>query len=96
MMFYAYTVLWMITWSLISIYVYRKDKQQAIDRGPRVEELTLDALAFLGGWPGCIIAQQMFKHKTRSAYQRRFRALVGAWVLGYASLWYFLWVGQII
>ena len=95
-MFYIYTLLWMSAWSVISVYVYRKDKNQAIARGLRVEELTLDALAVLGGWPGCILAQHLYRHKTRSAYQRRFRALVIAWLLAYVSIWYFLWVGQII
>ncbi|HFZ2371414.1 TPA: DUF1294 domain-containing protein [Escherichia coli] len=95
-MFYFYTVLWMLAWSIIAIFVYRKDKKQAETRGLRVEELTLDALALLGGWPGCIYAQYKFRHKTRSAYQRRFRALVFTWILGYSALWYFLWVGEII
>ncbi len=93
MMFYIYTLLWVASWSLISIYVYYKDKQQAVNNDKRVEELTLDALAFLGGWPGCIFAQYKFRHKTRSAYKRRFRALVIAWILSYVSLWYFLFVG---
>ncbi|EOC0011567.1 DUF1294 domain-containing protein [Cronobacter turicensis] len=95
-MFYLNTVLWMLAWSCISLYVYWKDKRQAVNKGQRVEELTLDALALLGGWPGCIYAQYKFRHKTRSAYQRRFRAIVIAWILGYSALWYFLWVGEMI
>lgn len=95
-MFYVHTLLWMLAWSLIAIYVYRKDKKQAEKRGVRVEELTLDALALLGGWPGCIYAQYKFRHKTRSAYQRRFRAITFAWIMIYSVLWYFLWVGKYI
>ena len=95
-MFYLYTLGWMVIWSLISIYVYKKDKHLAETKQFRIEELTLDALVILGGWPGCIYAQRKFRHKTKSAYQRRFRVLVIAWIMVYVSVWSFLWVGKII
>lgn len=93
-MFYLATFSWMFIWSLISIYVYYKDKKSAVAGAYRVDELTLDALVLLGGWPGCFIAQRLFKHKTRSAYQRRFRMIVAVWVVLYIGLWNFLWAGS--
>lgn len=93
-MFYLSSFIWMLIWSLISIYVYYKDKKAATVGEYRVDELTLDALIVLGGWPGCFIAQQMFKHKTRSAYQRRFRIIVAVWIVLYIGLWNFLWAGN--
>jgi uncharacterized membrane protein YsdA (DUF1294 family) len=62
-MFYLSSFVWMSIWSLISIYIYYKDKKAATAGEYRVDELTLDALIVLGGWPGCFIAQRMFKHK---------------------------------
>ncbi|EGO0259022.1 DUF1294 domain-containing protein [Salmonella enterica subsp. enterica serovar Panama] len=93
-MFYLSSFVWMSIWSLISIFIYYKDKKAAIAGEYRVDELTLDALIVLGGWPGCFIAQRMFKHKTRSAYQRRFRVIVAVWIVLYIGLWNFLWAGN--
>lgn len=51
--------------SLASVVAYGLDKRRAALGGRRVPERTLLLLAFLGGWPGSILAQRRFRHKTR-------------------------------
>jgi uncharacterized membrane protein YsdA (DUF1294 family) len=51
--------------SLVSFIAYGLDKRQAINGGRRVSERTLQLMAFLGGWPGALIAQRQFRHKTQ-------------------------------
>ncbi|WP_338885757.1 DUF1294 domain-containing protein [Xenorhabdus sp. TH1] len=93
-MFYLISVLWVCFWSVLSFFVYKKDKSNAIANKPRFDELQLDALALLGGWGGCYIAQRVYNHKTRLAYRRRFKAIVVVWIVGYAAVWAFLFAGH--
>src|SRR3954454_9085302 len=51
--------------SLATFLVYGFDKRQAVNGGRRVSERTLHLMAFLGGWPGALIGQQQFRHKTQ-------------------------------
>ena len=51
--------------SLASFAAYGFDKRRAAVGGRRVPERTLHLLALLGGWPGAILAQRQFRHKTR-------------------------------
>lgn len=53
--------------SVVSFAAFGFDKWRATTGGRRVPERTLLLLAFLGGWPGSILAQQQFRHKTRKA-----------------------------
>lgn len=50
--------------SLISFFAYAKDKSAAKRDAWRTPENTLHMLDLLGGWPGGLIAQQKFRHKT--------------------------------
>lgn len=50
--------------SLASFAAYGLDKRRAATGGRRVPERTLHLLALLGGWPGAILAQRRFRHKT--------------------------------
>ena len=54
-----------IVLSIITILIYGWDKRQARTHGRRVPEKRLHALAFLGGWPGAMIGQNYFRHKTQ-------------------------------
>ncbi len=58
--FYAYLGL-----SLVTFLIYFKDKSAAQKGRWRTPEATLHLLALIGGWPGALIAQRMFRHKTR-------------------------------
>ena len=51
--------------SLISFFIYRMDKQAAENNYWRTTENTLHFLAVFGGWPGALIAQKIFRHKSR-------------------------------
>jgi len=53
------------TMSLVCFIAYGLDKRQAVNGGRRVSERTLHLLAFLGGWPGALIGQRHFRHKTQ-------------------------------
>ena len=49
----------------VSILMYRADKLAAQRGGWRTSELSLHLVALLGGWPGAMVARQVFRHKTR-------------------------------
>ena len=60
----------------LAVYgAYAHDKQMAIERGWRVSENTLLALALFGGAFGAKLAQRKFRHKTR---KQPFAALLNA------------------
>jgi uncharacterized membrane protein YsdA (DUF1294 family)/cold shock CspA family protein len=50
--------------SFLSFCAYMKDKRAAKRNAWRTQESTLHLLDFLGGWPGGLIAQGKFHHKT--------------------------------
>src|SRR5687767_3433503 len=72
---YAYLGLVAVT-SLASFATYGFDKRRAAGGGRRGPERALLVLAFLGGWPGAILAQRQFRHKTR-----KLSFLVAFWVV---------------
>ena len=51
--------------SILSFIVYAADKKAATTGGWRISESSLLALGIVGGWPGAIVGQQLFRHKTR-------------------------------
>jgi uncharacterized membrane protein YsdA (DUF1294 family)/cold shock CspA family protein len=53
--------------SVITFIVYASDKSKAQRREWRTPEGTLHALAFAGGWPGALLAQQLLRHKSAKA-----------------------------
>lgn len=66
-----------LTLSLITFILYGYDKAQACSFGWRVRERTLHMLEFLGGWPGALIGQHFFQHKTtKLSYQITFWFIV--------------------
>ena len=61
--------------SLVSVMLYWQDKHQARQQAWRTPEKVLHASELLGGWPGALLAQQLFRHKTRKvSYQLLFWA----------------------
>lgn len=51
--------------SLTTFFIYRSDKRRAQQGERRFTENSLQLFALLGGWPGALLAQQLFRHKTR-------------------------------
>lgn len=51
--------------SLMAYLFYYLDKRAAMSDRRRVPEITLHLFALLGGWPGALLAQRHFRHKTR-------------------------------
>ena len=73
-----------LTASLLTFCVYAFDKSAAMNRRWRTSESTLHALSFAGGWPGALIAQRLFFHKSKKAsFQDTFRFIV---VLHFAAI----------
>lgn len=50
--------------SVMSYLMYRSDKVAAQGNAQRTPEASLHLMDLLGGWPGALIAQQQFRHKT--------------------------------
>ncbi|MDP9688223.1 UNVERIFIED_ORG: uncharacterized membrane protein YsdA (DUF1294 family) [Pseudomonas mohnii] len=51
--------------SVLAFLLYWSDKRKARVYHWRTPENVLHALEFAGGWPGALLAQQVFRHKTR-------------------------------
>ncbi|WP_222566148.1 DUF1294 domain-containing protein [Novilysobacter antarcticus] len=68
----AITVGYMLL-SCVSYIMYSLDKAAAGKDMQRTPESTLHLLDLLGGWPGALIAQQQFRHKTvKASFQQAF------------------------
>lgn len=74
--------------SLLAFLMYRGDKLAAQREHQRTPEATLHLVGLLCGWPGALIAQQLFRHKTvKQPFQLVFWATVAlnvaamAWLL---------------
>ncbi|PHX40206.1 hypothetical protein AO263_19530 [Pseudomonas sp. NZIPFR-PS5] len=63
--------------SVVAFGLYGWDKKQAQRGGQRTPEKLLHVSELLGGWPGALLAQQVFRHKTRKfSYQLVFWLIV--------------------
>ena len=68
---------WIGIISIITILYYARDKAKAQSNSWRISEDKLHLFSLLGGWPGAIIAQQVYRHKTaKKSFQRVFWATV--------------------
>jgi uncharacterized membrane protein YsdA (DUF1294 family) len=62
--------------SLITFCFYGVDKSAARRGRQRVRESTLHVLSLMGGWPGAILGQKIFHHKTK-----KLRFIVIFWLM---------------
>jgi uncharacterized membrane protein YsdA (DUF1294 family)/cold shock CspA family protein len=74
--------------SLLAYVVYWVDKSAAQRGEQRTPESTLHLVSLAGGWPGALVAQQQFRHKTiKQSFQSVFwvtvvlNALAVAWLV---------------
>ncbi|MEL7472166.1 MAG: DUF1294 domain-containing protein [Planctomycetota bacterium] len=51
--------------SVVSFAAYGLDKRAAIRGRRRIRERSLHLIDLIGGWPGGLAAQRVFRHKTR-------------------------------
>lgn len=73
--------------SLITFVAYGLDKSAARTNRWRTQESTLHLFELLGGWPGALIAQGSFRHKTRKlSFQIAFWLVVTVNIAGLAWL----------
>src|SRR5687768_3011356 len=75
--------------SVAAVAAYRVDKSAAQSGRWRTAESTLHMLAVIGGWPGALVAQRMFRHKSRKPQFRV--AFVATVVVNCSALLWFWW-----
>jgi len=62
--------------SVFTFIAYFLDKVAAQHELRRIPEVVLHLLAVMGGWPGGLLAQQLFRHKTsKSTFLLKFWAM---------------------
>ena len=70
--------------SVVAFLLYWSDKRKAQTNRWRTPENILHAVELAGGWPGALIAQQVFRHKTRKV---SFQVLFWVIVLLHQVFW---------
>lgn len=78
----------LISVNAVALLLYGFDKRQARAGGSRIPEAVLHVVALLGGSPGALAGQELFRHKTR---KRGFRLVLAAIFLLQAGLIYGYW-----
>ncbi len=86
--------------SIISVVLYWQDKRAAIAGTWRIPEEQLHLLGLIGGWPGAVIAQNIFRHKTQKKHFVSyfwFTVLLNVLIFAAAgSIIYFDWLNQLL
>lgn len=77
--------------SVVAFAMYAIDKRRAARGQWRISEAALHTAELLGGWPGALIAQRVWRHKRQKGrYMLVFWVIVGihagAWVW-WSALW---------
>ncbi|EBK8871746.1 DUF1294 domain-containing protein [Salmonella enterica] len=57
--------MWFLLANVLTLAIYGIDKTAARKTWRRVPESTLLVIGVVGGWPGAIVGQQLFRHKTQ-------------------------------
>ncbi|MHC4990067.1 MAG: DUF1294 domain-containing protein [Planctomycetota bacterium] len=73
-----------VVMSVVTLVVFGWDKRAAIKDRRRVPEARLHLLELLGGFPGSLAAQQLFRHKRR---KRSFVAMTWLISIAHAAAW---------
>ncbi len=75
--------------SVVSLIAYARDKSKAGRGDWRTPESTLHLLDLFGGWPGGLLAQQLWRHKTRKL---SFQLIFWPLVVLHVAFWVWAWV----
>lgn len=65
-------VMWLLLASVLTFVIYGGDKMAARKSWRRVPESTLLVLGLVGGWPGAVVGQRLFRHKTQKQPFKRY------------------------
>jgi len=77
--------------NLATLMFYGYDKRQARAGGLRIPELVLHGAALLGGTPGAVAGQVLFRHKTRKlGFRMVFAAIVVLQIGAAFAYWRFV------
>lgn len=83
-------VAYLVSINTMALALYGYDKRQAIVGGTRIPELVLHLGALLGGSPGALLGQGLFRHKTRKfRFQVVFVAIVLLQIAAVCAYGYF-------
>jgi uncharacterized membrane protein YsdA (DUF1294 family) len=78
--------------SVAAAIAYRLDKSAAERHVWRTSETMLHVMALMGGWPGALVAQQVFSHKSRKlSFQFAFWITVA---LNCGALTWLTWIAR--
>ncbi len=75
--------------SITSFFMFWSDKRSARQGRWRTSENTLHLAELFGGWPGTLVAQQVFRHKTRKVSY-----LVILWLI--IGMHQFVWLDKLV
>lgn len=70
--------------SILTLVIYGIDKRRARNDQWRIPESAIHSLELIGGWPGALIAQRLFRHKNRKV---SFQVVFWLIVIAHLALW---------
>jgi uncharacterized membrane protein YsdA (DUF1294 family) len=83
-------VMWFVLINVLTVAIYGADKMAARKGMRRVPEATLLAFGVTGGWPGAILGQQLFRHKTqKQPFKTYFMLSVVVSIAAMAAIYHF-------
>lgn len=89
-----WSIYYLFAINLISFICYGIDKLAAVKKWQRTPEKHFYALAFFAGWPGSILGQLVFNHKTaKASFRYRFYFMT---IMNVAVVFTYLYWEQIV
>lgn len=76
-----------VLFTLLTFFIYAADKSAAKKGHWRIKETSLHLLSLAGGWPGALLAQRIFRHKTR---KKMFQGIF--WLTAIINAGIFVWL----
>lgn len=75
--------------SVLTFLMYGLDKRRAVKGAWRIRESTLHLLELLGGFPGALLGQGVFRHKMQ---KWSFRIVTWVIALAHGAIWVWWWM----